>query len=206
VMSMLGGDVASAKLAATTLMTLPGVPFVYYGEEIGMTGMWPHPMIRTPMQWTSGENAGFSSTTWWMRPNWDAVTVNVEDQSQDPESLLNHYRRLIRLRGEQPALTVGGLRSLPVTCRPVYPYLRSTADGSDALLIVLNFANADQCDCALSLPSSDLPAGRYDVVDLLSGQAAPQLVVGPGGAFGGYVPAPTLGPRQAQVLQLTAQR
>jgi alpha-amylase len=100
VMSMLGGDVASAKLAATTLLTLPGVPFVYYGEEIGMTGMWPYPMIRTPMQWTSGVNAGFSSTTWWIRPNWDAVLVNVEDESPDPDSLLNHYRRLIRLCGE----------------------------------------------------------------------------------------------------------
>ncbi len=206
VMSMLDGDVPSAKLAATTLLTLPGVPFVYYGEEIGMTGMWPHPMIRTPMQWTSGENAGFSSTTWWMRPNWDAVSVNVADESQDPDSLLNHYRRLIRLRGEHPALTVGGLRSLSVTCSQVYAHLRSTVDTNDAMLIVLNFANADQRGCALSLPASDLPAGRYDVVDLLSGQAAPPLVVGPGGAFGGYTPAPTLGPRQAAILQLTARR
>ena len=204
-MTMLNGDLASARLAATTLLTLPGVPFVYYGDEIGMTGA-AEPLIYTPMQWTSGQNAGFSSTTWWMRPNWDAVSVNVEDESQDPNSLLNHYRRLIRLRGEHPALTVGGLRSLPVTCRQVYSHLRSTPDSSGAVLIVLNFANADQRACAVSLPSSDLPAGRYDVVDLLSGQAAPPLVVGPGGAFGGYTPVPILGPRQAQVLQLTARR
>ncbi len=205
-MSMLDGDVASAKLAATTLLTLPGVPFVYYGEEIGMTGMGPDPMIRTPMQWTSGENAGFSSTRWWLRPNWDAVAVNVADEDRDSDSLLSHYRKLIGLRAAHPALTVGGLRSLPVTCRPVYAHLRSTADASDALLVVLNFADADQRDCALSLPSSDLPAGRYDVIDLISGESGPLLVVGPGGAFGGYVPEPTLGPRDAVVLRLTPQR
>jgi hypothetical protein len=169
VMSMLDGDVASAKLAATTLLTLPGVPFIYYGEEIGMTGMGPHPM----MQWTSGENAGFSSTRWWMRPNWDTVSVNVEDEDRDPGSLLSHYRELIRLRAAHPALTVGGLRSLPVTCRPVYAHLRSTADASDALLVVLNFANADQRDCALALPSSDLPAGLYEVINPMSGESAP---------------------------------
>jgi hypothetical protein len=57
-----------------------------------------------------------------------------------------------------------------------------------------------------SLPASELPAGRFDVVDLLSGQAAPPLSVGPGGALGEYAPTPILGPRQAQVLQLTAHR
>jgi glycosidase len=206
VMSMLGGDLASAKLAATTLLTLPGVPFIYYGEEIGMTGFGPHPKIRTPMQWTSGENAGFSTWGWWEAPNWDSVSVNVADEDRDPDSLLTHYRRLIRLRAAHPALTIGGLRSLAVTCRPVHAHLRSTADSRDALLVVLNFSAADQRDCALSLPESDLPAGRYDVVDLLSGESAPALVVGAGGEFDGYVPAAALGLRDARVLQLTAQR
>ena len=73
------------------------------------------------------------------------------------------------------------------------------------MLVVLNFADSDRRNCALSLPASTLPAGRYDVVDLLTGERAPALVIGPGGAFGGYLPVPTLGPRQAAILQLTAR-
>ena len=60
VMSQLSYKTDRAKLAATILLTLPGVPFIYYGEEIGMTGQKPDEKIRTPMQWTTGANAGFS--------------------------------------------------------------------------------------------------------------------------------------------------
>ena len=56
-MTALGGDVARAKLAATLLLTLPGLPFVYYGEEIGMTGDKPDPRLRTPMQWAARPGA-----------------------------------------------------------------------------------------------------------------------------------------------------
>ena len=57
-MTVFGGDVARAKLAATLLLTLPGLPFVYYGEEIGMTGDKPDPRLRTPMQWTPALRRG----------------------------------------------------------------------------------------------------------------------------------------------------
>ncbi len=104
VMSQLRGDTEAARLAATLLLTLPGTPFIYYGEEIGMTGQKPDQRIRTPMQWTAAENAGFTAGFPWEPVNADYETVNVEAQAADPDSLLNHYRRLIRLRSEQPAL------------------------------------------------------------------------------------------------------
>jgi alpha-amylase len=59
-LTALGGDVARAKLAATLLLTLPGLPFVYYGEEIGMSGDKPDERLRTPMQWSGSANAGFT--------------------------------------------------------------------------------------------------------------------------------------------------
>src|SRR5260221_4893290 len=66
-MTRLGGDVARAKLAATLLLTLPGLAFVYYGEEIGMTGDKPDPRLRTPMQWkpARGRGAGFTTGKPW---------------------------------------------------------------------------------------------------------------------------------------------
>ncbi|TMI75953.1 MAG: alpha-amylase, partial [Bacillati bacterium ANGP1] len=99
----LGGDVGRARLAATLLLTLPGVPFVYYGEEIGMTGDKPDPRLRTPMQWSRGPGAGFTRGTPWESLQPDSLTANVAAQDGDPNSLLNSYRRLIHLRAEHPA-------------------------------------------------------------------------------------------------------
>ena len=85
VMSRLGGDVAKAKTAATILLTLPGVPFVYYGEEIGLTGVKPDEDIRTPMLWSSTSNAGFSLVDPWRPANSEYQNeVNVADQQADP--------------------------------------------------------------------------------------------------------------------------
>jgi glycosidase len=70
----LGGDVARAKLAATILLTLPGLPFVYYGEEIGMAGNKPDPRLRTPMQWARGPGAGFTDGLVWEPLQPDSLT------------------------------------------------------------------------------------------------------------------------------------
>src|SRR5215217_2948418 len=64
-MTVLAGDVAEAKLAATALLTLPGLPFIYYGEEIGMRGEKPDERLRTPMQWTAGAAGGFTTGQPW---------------------------------------------------------------------------------------------------------------------------------------------
>src|SRR5437667_7141004 len=111
-LTQLRGDVARARLAATLLLTLPGTPFIYYGEEIGMTGNKPDPRLRTPMQWSSGPAAGFSRGLAWEPLQPDSLTANVEAEDRDSTSLLTLYRRLIHLRASNAAIGMGDLISL----------------------------------------------------------------------------------------------
>jgi glycosidase len=113
VASELREDLSRLKLAATLLLTGPGVPFLYYGEEIGQVGAKPDEMIRNPMPWTGGVNGGFTEAA---QP-WEPLQPgherrNLAMQDSDPGSLLNHYRRLIRLRQSEPALAIGAIRVL----------------------------------------------------------------------------------------------
>ena len=105
VMSVLDGDLAKVKLAASLLLTAPGVPFIYYGEEIGLTGRKPDERIRTPMPWDTERNAGFTTAA----TPWEALEPghgirNVASQAQQEDSLLSLYRRLVHLRHGHPAL------------------------------------------------------------------------------------------------------
>ena len=103
-MTVLGGDVRRAKLAATLLLTLPGIPFIYYGEELGMTGDKPDERLRTPMAWTRAPGVGFTTGQVWEPLQPDSFTANVSVLAPDSSSLLNLYRRLVRLRNLTPAL------------------------------------------------------------------------------------------------------
>ncbi len=118
-LTALGGDIRRARLAATLLLTLPGLPFVYYGEEIGMTGDKPDERLRTPMQWSRAPAAGFSRGTPWEPLQPDSLTANVEAQTADTGSLLNLYRRLIHLRAANRALGTGELVPLVASDRAV---------------------------------------------------------------------------------------
>lgn len=135
-MTYLQNDVAGAKLAATILLTLPGVPFIYYGEEIGMTGDKPDERLRTPMHWSRGTAAGFTSGTAWEALQPDSLNANVAVQDRDPNSLLNLYRRLARQRNENSALRSGRLIPVETGNEAVLAYLR--ADSSRAVLVVAN--------------------------------------------------------------------
>ena len=135
-MTELRGDVARAKVAATLLLTMPGMPFVYYGEELGMTADKPDPRLRTPMHWTAERAAGFTTGTPWepLRP--DSMTANVAAQENDPASLLNHHRKLIHLRAANPALATGELIPLTTNNPAVTAYLRKT--DAQTVLVVAN--------------------------------------------------------------------
>ena len=81
-MTELNGDARRARLAATLLLTMPGIPFVYYGEEIGMTGAKPDPRLRTPMHWNRQASMGFTTGLPWEPLQPDSLSANVE--AQDP--------------------------------------------------------------------------------------------------------------------------
>jgi len=194
-LTLLGGDVARAKLAATLLLTLPGLPFVYYGEELGMTGDKPDERLRTPMQWTGGRAAGFTRGTPWEVLQPDSLTANVEAQEGDTGSLLNLYRRLIHLRAENAALSSGELVPLTASNGAVAAYLR--VGGGRTVLVVANLGTTPLAGVTLSSTRGVLPAGRYR-------SAAKPLRVGRDGQIKGYVPVGSLRPKQSYVFALSA--
>jgi glycosidase len=139
-MTVLAGDQARARLAVTLLLTLPGVPFIYYGEEIGMTGDKPDPRLRTPMHWNRTSTAGFTTArAAWEPLQPDSFTANVAVQDADSGSLLNHYRKLIHLRTANSALANGELVPLTTTSDAVVAFVRR--ESSRAMLVVGNLGS-----------------------------------------------------------------
>jgi glycosidase len=132
-------DMEKARMAASAMLMLPGVAFVYYGEEIGMIGPKPDEQIRTPMQWSSTAGSGFTTGTPWEAPQPDWASKNVAAQDNDPESLLNHYRRLIHLRNQHPALNAGDLSLANVSTPAVAAIVRRAPE--ETILAALNFGD-----------------------------------------------------------------
>lgn len=161
-----GAGDARARVAAAMLLTLRGTPIIYYGQELGMVQsrvprhalgdpvgvrFWPLRVgrdgSRTPMQWTAGPNAGFTTGTPWMPVDPTYVTRNVEAEDADPGSLLWWYRRLAHLRRRTRALREGGYRPIEGAPAAVYAFMRE-ADG-ECVAVLLNFAARPS---AVSLP------------------------------------------------------
>ncbi|MCD6290319.1 MAG: alpha-glucosidase [Anaerolineae bacterium] len=177
-------DAEWARICLALMLTLKGTPFLYYGEEIGMTnlpledigqfrdtlgirayhtliqelGMSPTEALaianevgrdkcRTPMQWASAPNAGFSPAgvqTWLpVNPNY-AQGVNVADQTEDPNSLLSFYRHLLAVRRRTPALIDGDYVPLHEDAEDYLAFLRRSEASGQSCLIVLNMSDRPQ--------------------------------------------------------------
>lgn len=140
VWDQLQGDAAAYRLAASTYLLLPGTPFIYYGEEIGMAGvptLAGDRQLRTPMSWTGdAARAGFTTGTPFRPISPNARTHNVADQQADPRSLLAHYRALLALRNRLPSIARGSYESSQVQGR-VYAFQRRHEN--ERTLVVLNY-------------------------------------------------------------------
>lgn len=139
IMDELSSDEDKVKLIAATYLTLPGVPFVYYGEEVGMLGSKPDENIRRPMSWSNASHAGFSESSPWNAPSDNYSTHNVEVAKQDGSSLFNWYRRLINLRNNEVALQKGVYREIVTKNASVLAFWREFED--DQLLIMINYGD-----------------------------------------------------------------
>nr|WP_268794540.1 alpha-amylase family glycosyl hydrolase [Paenibacillus sp. DMB20] len=141
VMTQLGTNMDQAKMAAGILLTLPGNPFIYYGEEIGMQGGKPDEQIREPMIWSNAENMP-GQTTWEpLKYNKGERTRGAEQQLGDPDSLLSRYRKLIRWRHEMPALREGTIQQYTSGNGQVMAYVRLTKDKQ--ALVVHNLSGGE---------------------------------------------------------------
>ncbi len=149
---LMDNDSAKIKLLNSLLLSMPGTPIIYYGDEIGMGDniyLGDRNGVRTPMQWSPDRNAGFSDVDpqkLYLPPIMDPVygyqAVNVEAQQREPASLLNWMKRLIAVRRSCKAFGRGRLEMLRPGNRKILAYLR--VYDSEVVLCVVNLARAAQ--------------------------------------------------------------
>jgi glycosidase len=175
--TVLGEDVGEAKAAAGIYLTLPGVPFVYYGEEIGMTGSGDHLNIRTPMQWTDGANAGFTTGTPWHSINGNYEQYNVAVEEQDPGSLLNWYKRLIGVRNQSPALRQGTHDPLGSSESEVLAFVRRHE--LETVLSMANTAPYTLGDITLTGSAASLEPGEHTLINLMDPADTLDITISP---------------------------
>ncbi len=193
-------DVNKAKLAAAMLLTSPGVPFIYYGEEIGMTGTKPDEDIRRPMQWSgNGPSVGFSTMAPWRAAASDFPQVNVANETNDPNSLLSFYRDLIRLRNEHSALRMGDTLVVDSGNPSIYALLRYSDE--EAFLVLVNVDTKPISDYNLNLAKGPF-SGSLNATSVIGLQnpSAPQ--VNADGGFSGYLPFTEIPSQSAIIIQL----
>ncbi len=167
------------RLAAFLLLTTRGTPTLYYGDELGMQDVAVPPErqrdpwglrvkdlslsrdpCRTPMRWTPGGSAGFSTRgpdDLWLPMGNGTGTVNVQSELADPASVLNLYRALLGLRRERAALRRGSVERLTVQSPSVYAFVRR--HGDERIAIAMNFG-AETARVSLPAPGRVLLGTR----------------------------------------------
>lgn len=187
--------VESAKMLATMLHGMQGTPYIYQGEELGMTnirlpleahvdletlntyqerialGYDPEELMesiharsrdnaRTPMQWTAGEKAGFTTGTPWMPINPNYTGINAEAALADPDSVFYHYQKLIRLRKTYDVFRSGTFTLLCPEDEKIFAYTRDTE--TEHMLVVCNFtAETLQFDAPKNFRGSEMLINNY---------------------------------------------
>ncbi len=183
----LNGNLAQLKLAASAYLLLPGTPFIYYGEEIGMRGatsLSGDAAIRTPMSWSGAANAGFSTATPYRALAANATTHNVAAQQADPDSLLNHYRALLDLRKTLPALRDGAYINASAV-DTVLTYQRRTA--GQTILVAINFGSSAAQAVSADLPANASLQGKLGSADISADAAGTVRIALPAQSLRVYV-------------------
>lgn len=192
--------------AAALLLASPGVPILNFGDEIGMTG---EAGMRTPMQWTSGPNAGFSKATPFAPVASGYEQVNVQALSGEPGSVFNTCRDMLRLRQAMPALSKGTFTPLLVDRPDILAFLRSAPQAQvkgenrppvQHVLVILNLSVNATNEYAISTPTSPLRPPLATMVRAGTGLSLVPTVNAEGG-FKDFQPVLLLRPRTLYVIE-----
>jgi len=200
VASFFSNKLQRQQLAAFIYLTGPGTPYIYYGEEIGMTGNKPDEYIRTPMQWSAEAHAGFSSAAPWQPLNEGWEELNVAAQNTDPESLLNWYRGLVNLRNRYPALQKGDYIPFTSSCRRLYTVARVLDD--EVLLTVANLGVQTLENCTIALEGGNL-AGNWQAEAVWGEAPFSEITFAEDGSLTDFFVAEMLDGGETFILKLT---
>ncbi len=188
---LLERDRRRVELLQSFLLSMPGTPVMYYGDEIGMGDnihLGDRDGVRTPMQWAPDRNGGFSRANPAslvlppiMDPLYGFEAINVEAQNEDPYSLLNWMRRLIQVRSKHRAFGRGSLKLIYPNNRKILAYLREyqesdidlAADATDCTETILCVANVSHASQAVEIDLTTF-AGKVPV-EMLGGVAFPPI-------------------------------
>jgi alpha-amylase len=173
VMSVLNGNVDKAKVAAGLMLTSPGTPFIYYGEEIGMLGVKPDEDIRRPMQWDNSPNSGFSGGSPWRNPGENYLTANVSAEMSDSISLLSFYRTFIELRKQHEALRDGSWSLVNTDNTGIFSGLR--VDQEESILVIVNLTKSPIENYNINIQDPQLKDGSYQLKTLF-GPETPSVI------------------------------
>lgn len=195
-----GLNFAKMKLAAAIYLTLPGIPFIYYGEEIGMIGSGRDENKRTPMQWNNGQRAGFTTGTPWYPVNSNYVVFNVQTMQVDESSVWHWYRKLIAARHAHEALRRGDYGNVSSDNNNLYAFARRT--DNETIIVLHNFMNQSLGNPALTLAASRLGAGTHAVQEILSGKMVGTVLINNGGGFTNWRPAVDLPAQGTAILRI----
>ena len=180
---LLERDRRRIELLNSLLLSMPGTPVIYYGDEIGMGDnifLGDRDGVRTPMQWSVDRNGGFSRADPpnlvlppVMDPLYGYYTINVEAQQRDPHSLLNWTRRMLTIRKQFKAFGRGTLRMLAPSNRRILAYLREFTGVNGETEIIFCVANVSRSAQAAELEMSQY-AGMVPV-EMVGGSAFPPI-------------------------------